>query len=120
MIKRPVAGVAAGAELIVGTRECRAILGLDCLFERSNPGSYGFLHGVAAKLLDVMIKHTELKGNLLTLTIELASKPYVSASEKAKAAKANPPREAEAHLLASSGGFTRLPSGQRVSYNVMD
>ena len=64
------------------------------------------------------IHSATVKDNLLTVTIRLASAPYISESEKAKAVKEG--REPVAHMLASSGGFARLPSGQRISFNVMD
>ena len=60
---------------------------------------------------------SDLKGTVLTLTIDLAEKPYVSNSEKAKAEKEK--RDPVASMLATSGGFIRLGSGQRVSFNVL-
>lgn len=65
-----------------------------------------------------MIKSAERKGNLLTLTIQLAEKPYQSKSAIAKALKAGlKAEEVPATMLASSGGFTKL-DGCKVSFNI--
>ena len=57
-----------------------------------------------------------VKDGKLTLTIDLAKDPYVSNSEAAKAIKED--RPANANMLASSGGFTRI-GDCKVSFNVM-
>ena len=57
-----------------------------------------------------------IKDGKLTLTVDLASAPYVSNSEKAKAEKEK--RDPVAHMLASSNGFTRL-GDVRISLNVL-
>ena len=67
------------------------------------------------------VEHTmSVQGNVkdgkLTLTIDLAKDPYISNSEAAKAAKEG--RTANANMLASSGGFTRI-GDCKVSFNVM-
>ena len=57
-----------------------------------------------------------VKDGKLILTIDLASTPYVSNSEAVKAGKEG--RPAQANMLASSGGFTRI-GDCKVSFNVM-
>lgn len=58
-----------------------------------------------------------VKDGILTLTIPLATEPYISETEKAKAAKEG--RKPVAKMRASSGGFTRV-GDVRISFNVMD
>ena len=57
-----------------------------------------------------------VKDGKLTLTIDLAKDPYISNSEAATAAMEG--RTANANMLVSSGGFTRI-GDCKVSFNVM-
>lgn len=57
------------------------------------------------------------KGNTVTVTFDVADKPYISKTEEATAAKAGRPAVAKA--LYSSGGFVPTGDGLKISVNVI-
>lgn len=65
-----------------------------------------------------MIVSSKREGDKLTLTIQLAAKPYQSKSALAKAlAKGIAPDQVPATMLATTGGFARV-GDVKVSLNV--
>lgn len=66
-----------------------------------------------------MLKDAKVNGNMLTITVELV-KPYQSKTALQKAAKAGLAAETvPANVVASSGGFVKIATGQRISLNVL-